>query len=171
VTLSRDVLAKRIRDAIAESGATQQDVARATSMDPTALSKALAGRREFKSLEVALIAEQLGLSTQWLLADDNETPGTRGFAAGTAYVEYDSMDELIRDLDLTEEDTARAGERIDDHVRAWHLARLRRAHGRSQRQLAEAMHVPQPRVHHIEHGNTARTTVDDLRAYCRGSRG
>ncbi len=81
------------------------------------------------------------------------------------YVEYKSMDELLRDLDLTDEDMARAGERIDDHVRAWHLAQLRRAQGRSQRQLAEAMHVSQPRVHDIEHGNTARTTVEVLRAY------
>lgn len=81
------------------------------------------------------------------------------------YVEYDSVDELMRDLDLTEEDLRAAGERIDDHVRAWHLAQLRRAQGRSQRQLASAMHVSQPRVHDIEHGNTAKTTVEVLRAY------
>lgn len=81
------------------------------------------------------------------------------------YVEYESMDELVRDLNLTEEDMSRAGERIDDHVRAWHLAQLRRSQGRSQRQLATAMHVSQPRVHDIEHGHTAKTTVEVLRAY------
>jgi transcriptional regulator with XRE-family HTH domain len=95
VTLSRDVLARRIRDSIAEAGVTQQDVAKATGMDPTALSKALAGRREFKSLEVALIAEQLGLSTQWLLADDDEAPSPRALAARAALAERVAVDEAL----------------------------------------------------------------------------
>jgi hypothetical protein len=41
-------------------------------MDETALSKALAGRRNFSSLEVARIAERLGLRTDALFADDED---------------------------------------------------------------------------------------------------
>ncbi|MGH3681115.1 MAG: helix-turn-helix domain-containing protein [Natronosporangium sp.] len=81
------------------------------------------------------------------------------------YIEYQSVDELVRDLELTDDDLRAAGERIDDHVRAWHLAQLRRAQGQTQRQLAAVMHVSQPRVHDIEHGNSAKTTVEVLRAY------
>ncbi len=95
MSLSREVLARRIREAIAEAGSTQQDLARATGMDPTALSKALAGRREFKSLEVALIAEQLGLSTQWLLADDDTEEGPHRIAARATLTERRPVDQAV----------------------------------------------------------------------------
>jgi Zn-dependent peptidase ImmA (M78 family)/transcriptional regulator with XRE-family HTH domain len=68
--LSREMLARRIRDALRAAGMSQQQLAMAAHIDPTALSKALAGRRDFKSLEVALIAEHLGISTDALLADE-----------------------------------------------------------------------------------------------------
>lgn len=70
MALSRETLARRIRDAMRGAGLSQQELAAAVGMDATALSKALAGRRGFKSVEVALIAEQLRVSTEILLADD-----------------------------------------------------------------------------------------------------
>jgi transcriptional regulator with XRE-family HTH domain len=57
-----------------QAGLTQQQVALAVDMDPTALSKALAGRRGFKSIEVALIAEELRVPTGVLLADEDAGP-------------------------------------------------------------------------------------------------
>lgn len=53
-----------------DAGLTQQSLATAIGLDPTALSKALAGNRNFKTLEVALIAEHLGVSVQSLLSDE-----------------------------------------------------------------------------------------------------
>jgi Zn-dependent peptidase ImmA (M78 family) len=70
MALSRDTLSRRIRDAMRGAGLSQQELATAVAMDPTALSKALAGHRGFKSVEVALIAEHLHVSTDVLLADD-----------------------------------------------------------------------------------------------------
>jgi Zn-dependent peptidase ImmA (M78 family)/transcriptional regulator with XRE-family HTH domain len=69
--LSREVLAQRIKHALHQSNASQRELAAAVDMDPTALSRALAGQRAFKSVEVALIAEHLGVSTDVLLAHDN----------------------------------------------------------------------------------------------------
>lgn len=85
MALSRETLARRIRDALARSGTTQLELAGAIGIDPTALSKALAGRRAFKSLEVALIAEQLGVSTDVLLADDHADTQRQAIAARTRH--------------------------------------------------------------------------------------
>lgn len=69
--LSRETLAARVRDAVTSSGRSQRDIADAVGMDHTAFNKALAGRRDFKSLEIALLAEELGVRTDDLLADDD----------------------------------------------------------------------------------------------------
>jgi len=60
---------------MAVAGLNQQSLAQAIGLDPTALSKALSGNRNFKSLEVALIAERLGVSVQSLLSETT-TPVT-----------------------------------------------------------------------------------------------
>lgn len=72
--LTRETLVRRIKDAMREAGLTQQALAHAVGMDPTALSKALAGRRALKSIEVALIAEELRVPTDVLLGDDDAVP-------------------------------------------------------------------------------------------------
>jgi Zn-dependent peptidase ImmA (M78 family) len=72
--LSRETLAARVRTAVAASGRNQREIAEAIDLDPTALSKAISGRRDFKSLEIALLAEELGLRTDDLLADEDAQP-------------------------------------------------------------------------------------------------
>jgi transcriptional regulator with XRE-family HTH domain len=67
--VSPEVLIARIRAAMATAGLSQHDLALAIGLDPSALSKALGGIRNFKSLEVALIAEQLNVSVQSLLSE------------------------------------------------------------------------------------------------------
>jgi Zn-dependent peptidase ImmA (M78 family)/transcriptional regulator with XRE-family HTH domain len=74
VTLTREALARRIKSAIGASGLTQRSIADAIGLDGSALSRALKGERDFKTVEVALIAEKLGISVQSLLTDDGETP-------------------------------------------------------------------------------------------------
>lgn len=63
---------------IASSGLTQTAFAQAIELEPTKLSKALAGTRRFTPLELALIAEQGQTSTDWLL---NGSPARPTLAA------------------------------------------------------------------------------------------
>jgi Zn-dependent peptidase ImmA (M78 family)/transcriptional regulator with XRE-family HTH domain len=72
MALTEDALANRILKAIEASGMTQHAVAQAIGLDPSTLSKALTGKRNFKSLEVALISETLGVPIQDLLADPDQ---------------------------------------------------------------------------------------------------
>ncbi|WP_239405960.1 ImmA/IrrE family metallo-endopeptidase [Frankia sp. Cj3] len=64
------ILTDRIRQLLRESGLTQQALAKAADMDPTALSKVLSGKRRLSTLELALIAEVTGVSVTDLLASD-----------------------------------------------------------------------------------------------------
>ncbi|MEX5636822.1 helix-turn-helix domain-containing protein [Parafrankia sp. FMc2] len=66
-----ETLAVRVREAIQRSGLTQRAVANAAGLDPTALSKVLAGRRRLSSLELALVAEVTGVPVDEILAADD----------------------------------------------------------------------------------------------------
>jgi Zn-dependent peptidase ImmA (M78 family)/transcriptional regulator with XRE-family HTH domain len=114
MALGLDTLARRIKEALHAAGTSQQELAAAIGMDPTALSKALAGRRGFKSLEVALIAESLGVSTDALLADDDaDVPLRPALAArvqgdASPVVDYAiARAEQIRDVDALLDDLGR----------------------------------------------------------------
>ncbi len=81
MALSQLVLAQRIKDALDGSGMSQRMLAEYVEMDETALSKALSGRRNFRSLEVARIAERLGLRTDVLFADEEQGEDRAALAA------------------------------------------------------------------------------------------
>ncbi|WP_430781393.1 hypothetical protein [Actinoplanes sp. G11-F43] len=54
----------------------------------------------------------------------------------TGWRAYSELGELITELDLADEDMVRAREATDDHVRAWHLAKVHFGdHGSGSRQL------------------------------------
>jgi Zn-dependent peptidase ImmA (M78 family)/transcriptional regulator with XRE-family HTH domain len=72
--LTMDTLAERILKAIEASGMTRRKLAEEIGMDPTALSKALSGKRHFKTLEVALISDALGVLVQDLYAEEETEP-------------------------------------------------------------------------------------------------
>ena len=80
---------------------------------------------------------------------------------------YEDVGELLTELELTNEDMARAREATDDHVRAWHLAQVRTEQDRTQEEVAQAMAVTQPRVSAIERGELDTVTLSTLRAYVR----
>jgi len=114
MALSSDMLAHRIKDAVRTAGMSQRQLAAAVGMDPTALSKALTGQRAFKSLEVALIAERLGLSTEALLADDDAEELKRSTlaarmqsGAGPVVLQAVGLVEQMRDLDVLLADLGR----------------------------------------------------------------
>ncbi|WP_250286724.1 ImmA/IrrE family metallo-endopeptidase, partial [Frankia sp. CiP1_Cm_nod2] len=70
--MDAEILADRIRQAIRDAGLTQQALAKAAGMDPTALSKVLSGKRRLSSLELALIAEATGVPVAELLASGEQ---------------------------------------------------------------------------------------------------
>lgn len=71
---TREELAARVRQEIDRAGLTHAALARRIDMDPTALSKALNGARDFKSLEIASIAEEIRVPVHRLLSDAPVTP-------------------------------------------------------------------------------------------------
>lgn len=81
MALTLDTLAERILTAVEKSGMNRRELAESIGVDPTALSKALSGKRNFKPLEIALIADQLGVPVQYFLAGDDEIPEPASVAA------------------------------------------------------------------------------------------
>jgi transcriptional regulator with XRE-family HTH domain len=67
--LTAAVLGERLKAAIGASGMSQQAVAEAIGMDPTALSRVLSGLRNLSTLEFARICDSLGTSPLGLLAE------------------------------------------------------------------------------------------------------
>jgi transcriptional regulator with XRE-family HTH domain len=106
MALTSDTLARRIQAAIAAAGMPQNELAARIGIDPSTLSKALSGRRNFKPLEVAIISEALGVPVQELLLNEEEEIGApaisaraqpdRSPAVGEALTRVDRM----LDLDL-----------------------------------------------------------------------
>jgi Zn-dependent peptidase ImmA (M78 family)/transcriptional regulator with XRE-family HTH domain len=85
MALTAAVLARRIRAAIGAAGMQQRELAGIIGIDPSALSKALSGQRNFKPLEVALISDALGVPVQQLLRDEGSgtMEGTTGSITST----------------------------------------------------------------------------------------
>ena len=86
---------------------------------------------------------------------------------GAGWDVYNNAGELLADLDLTDEDMARARQTTEDHVRAWHLAQVRAEQDRTQEDVAQALGVKQPRISAIERGELDTVTLATLRAYVR----
>ncbi len=99
-------LRARVRQVIASSGLTQTAFAQAIELEPTKLSKALAGTRRFTPLELALIAEQGRTSTDWLLNGSSARPtlaawadqATVSSAAQDACAKAEDLDEIYETL-------------------------------------------------------------------------
>lgn len=58
-----------------------------------------------------------------------------------------------------------AQRRLDDEIRAFRLAEVRRNRSLTQREVADAMGVSGPRVSDVERGNLDTVSVSVLRAY------
>ncbi len=98
MTLSPEALGERVRRVLVAGGLTQAQLAQLVSIDPSALSRSLAGHRNFKSLEIARIAEVLNVSTQELLSE--EEPRRVALAARA---QPDTTPALRSALELAEE--------------------------------------------------------------------
>ena len=61
-------LATRVRDAIRTAGINHREVARNIGIEPSQLSKSLAGTRKFRVEEISRIADLTNVTTDWLTA-------------------------------------------------------------------------------------------------------
>ena len=84
-----------------------------------------------------------------------------------AWPAYSNVNDLLTELDLDDGDLEQAGQLIEDHIRAWHLAQVRAEQDKTQTELATAMGVTQPRVSALERGELDSVTLSTLRAYVR----
>jgi predicted XRE-type DNA-binding protein len=66
---------------------------------------------------------------------------------------------------ITDEHRRAAAARTEEYVQAYRLTEIRQARQLTQVQLAAAMHVTQPRVSEIEHGEIDAVQLSTLRNY------
>jgi predicted XRE-type DNA-binding protein len=66
---------------------------------------------------------------------------------------------------LNEDQVAAHRQRLDEEVRAYRLAEVRRRQDLTQEQVASAMGVRQPRVSQLESGDLSHVEIATLRSY------
>ncbi|SMY04439.1 transcriptional regulator, TetR family [Brevibacterium aurantiacum] len=74
---SQDSLVSRVRDAIKSAGINHSEVARSVGIEPSKLSKSLAGTRNFRVEEISSIASLTNVSTDWLTTGRSAQPPRR----------------------------------------------------------------------------------------------
>jgi DNA-binding XRE family transcriptional regulator len=84
---------------------------------------------------------------------------------GNGYVVLESRADIMRELDLTEEDMAEAHTYQQARISAYRLGEFRRELGMTQAEVAAAMGVSQRRVSQIERGDLGVTQLDTIRSY------
>jgi predicted XRE-type DNA-binding protein len=73
--------------------------------------------------------------------------------------------EVRTDANLAEHRIAEHRQRLDEEVRAYRLAEVRRRQELTQEQVASAMGVRQPRVSQLESGDLSHVEMATLRSY------
>jgi Zn-dependent peptidase ImmA (M78 family)/transcriptional regulator with XRE-family HTH domain len=73
MAITREVIAERVRKLLSSHGMEQQELAAILGISPSGLSRALSAQREFKTVEIALIAHALGVPVGVLL---DESPSS-----------------------------------------------------------------------------------------------
>lgn len=73
--------------------------------------------------------------------------------------------EVRMDANLDEQRISEHRQRLDEEVRAYRLAEVRRRQELTQEQVASAMGVRQPRVSQLESGDLSHVEMATLRSY------
>ena len=94
-----DTAADRIRELIAGSGLGQGGFAAEVGLDPSKMSKSLAGTRRFSSLDLARIAAHARVTVDWLMTGE-ETPLATAARAAAGSSSETAITEAAR-LDLS----------------------------------------------------------------------
>ena len=78
-----------------------------------------------------------------------------------------TLDDLIRERNISPEKMEAARNRIDEYVQAYELKEGRKAANLTQRDIADRMGVSQKRVSVLESGDIAHVELDTLRRYLK----
>ena len=78
-----------------------------------------------------------------------------------------TLDDLIRERNISPEKMEAARNRIDEYVQAYELKEARKAANLTQRDIAARMGVSQKRVSVLESGDIAHVELDTLRRYLK----
>jgi len=76
-----------------------------------------------------------------------------------------SWREIRAAANVNEERVAEHRKRLDDEVRAWQLAEVRKSQDLTQEQVADSMGVRQPRISQLENGDLSHIEIATLRSY------
>ncbi len=83
-TVSKDMIAQRIRLAREQAGLSQGQVAKLLGLHRPSISEAEAGRRNISAEELARLARVFGVSTEWLTCNDDPDASLRTAKASLA---------------------------------------------------------------------------------------
>ena len=122
--------ADRVRDLIALSGVSQGEFASGVGLDPSKMSKSLAGARRFSSLDLARIAERSTVTVDWLLTG-GETPLATAARAASGSSAQRALSEAGRLVDL------RASATRLGYPQSWRSVPARSTRGRAVDQGAD----------------------------------
>jgi Zn-dependent peptidase ImmA (M78 family)/plasmid maintenance system antidote protein VapI len=100
MAVTREIISGRVRAALESQRMQQQELAHQIGLPPSSLSRALSNQRDFKSREIAAVADVLGVSPSYLLGlEDDPQPAGIAMAArrqgGASRIEH-----AIERLDL-----------------------------------------------------------------------
>ncbi|WCC79590.1 helix-turn-helix domain-containing protein [Cutibacterium equinum] len=99
-------ISERARQAVDQDGRSQIEVANAIGLSPSKFSKSLSGHRQFSALEVADLAETLGVSMNWLVTGEEDAPAIAArhrYDAASREWSSDAMDadrQVLEDIAL-----------------------------------------------------------------------
>ncbi|MCT2357489.1 TetR family transcriptional regulator [Brevibacterium casei] len=97
-------LGTRVRAAIRRAGINHSEVARSIGLEPSKLSKSLAGTRKFRVEEITRIAELTDVTTDWLTRGQGEGPPRRSITSVSA-------DHMVDAAEASSKSTAPTGAR------------------------------------------------------------
>lgn len=108
-----DTSVDRVRWLLGERGITQGELASAIGLDASKMSKSLGGQRRFSSLEYALIAEETGVSVDWLLTGttDHVAVAARAESRSNAAAAADQATQVV-ELARTAESLGRSAHQV-----------------------------------------------------------
>lgn len=100
MAITRGEIATRIKTLLWEQGKEQRELAAAIDVDPSAISRALSEKRDFKSVEIAHIAHELGVPVGYLLEEEPREFASVRLAARVQPMQNPAVEQAIERADL-----------------------------------------------------------------------
>lgn len=95
-------IAERAREAVDKDERSQAEIADAIGLSDSKLSKSLSGTRQFSALEVAELADTLGVSMNWLVTGEADVPAIAARHRYDVTSKEWSSDAMVNDRQILE---------------------------------------------------------------------